>query len=243
MRCNLCNSERIMVSADESILIPGAHYCSCTGCGNVMIEKDNVLMPTPTDDNMLVKAMIEDASVAFRNNRGARLLAVSLNSADIQLRQQPMAVKQALADYVNQFVGINNTDEENDTDEEDFVLECDGMCEECEDGCPDFEERREEAVLSGTPVYEEKVTAEMDVDVLGMRQSTVVTPIAPARESQFKDYLILLPNGDKLIFKESTKDAILNTINDMHPNFKANIEVYELIKKELSSETIVNYTF
>lgn len=240
MRCNLCNSESVIVSADESVLMPGVRYCSCTACGNVMIVKDGVIIPTPTEDNMLVKAMIEDASNAFKNNRGARLLAVSLNNSDIQLRQQPIAVKESLADYVNQFVGINNTEDE---EAEIIEFECDGMCEECENGCPDFEEKKEEALLNGEPVYEEKVTAEMSIGRSNVDHYTTVKPVTPKKESQFKDYLILLPNGDKLIFKESTKDAILNTINDMHPNFKANVEVYELTKKELLTETVVNYTF
>lgn len=241
MRCNLCNSEHIMVSANESTLIPGARYCNCRGCGNMMIEKDNTIIPTPVEDNMLVKAMIEDASNAFRNNNGARLMAVSLNGQDVQVNQQPIAVKQALADYVNQFVGINNTDEEYDEDEEDYVLECDGMCEECEDGCPDFEERREEAITNGQPVYKEILRAEISVDSPVVAQTTVVKP--KEQNKPFKDYLILLPNGEKLMYKNCTKDAMLTTINNMHPNLKEKVEVYELNKKELTSETVVTYNF
>jgi hypothetical protein len=77
-KCALCNSTNLLKAEKESALIKNAHYTNCMDCGNVMILLNDTLIPTPTEDNEMTKAMIEDAAQAFKMNRGVSLQAVSL---------------------------------------------------------------------------------------------------------------------------------------------------------------------
>ena len=234
MKCNLCNSERLLVSQDESVLMPGAKYCNCMDCGNMMILKDGTLIPTPTTDNMLVKAMIEDAAQSFKNNAGARLMSVSLNGTDIQVNQQPTTVKETLNNYINQFLDSDEEDEELDMDEE--IVECNGLCDECADGCPDFEEKKAEAIKKGIPVYHESRVTDISINY-PVQNSVTVEKVTANNKKELNDYLVLLPNGEKMMYRNCEKQFLLSIINSMGPN----IELYQLNKIELVAET--TYTF
>lgn len=125
-KCNLCNSENLMESAQESRLIPGAKYVNCKSCGNVMILSNNVLIPTPQDNNKMTQAMIEDAAIAFSNN--AQLMAASLTGKNFENEIQPTTVQNLMQAYVENFL------EDMDTEEEEYeYCGCFDDCDDCDE--------------------------------------------------------------------------------------------------------------
>ena len=101
-KCNLCNSENLMKSSKESRLVPGANYVACKSCGNVMMLSNDVLIPTPQQNNAMVKTMIEDAANAFSEN--GLLMGVSLTGRNFENDVQPTTVQNLVQDYVNNYI-------------------------------------------------------------------------------------------------------------------------------------------
>lgn len=122
IRCSVCGNENLMM-AGESKLIKNARYGICS-CGKVMIVQGDTAIPTPTENNEMTKALIQDAAEAL--NAPSALRAVSLNRTDIQVEMQPTQVKQNIANYISSYLRSQ------EKDELDYVME-DDCCEDC--GC------------------------------------------------------------------------------------------------------------
>lgn len=129
-KCNLCNSEKLMESAKESQLIPGAKYVACNSCGNMMVLVNDTLIPTPTNHSAMTKVMIEDAANSFDQ----KLLGVSLTGGRVmEADMQPSKVQNLIAEYVNNALDAieDDIEEEFDMDIEE-ECDCDEPCEICE---------------------------------------------------------------------------------------------------------------
>lgn len=129
IRCSVCGNENLMM-AGQSKLIENARYGICS-CGKVMIIQGDTAIPTPTENNEMTKALIQDAAEAL--NAPSALRAVSLNRTDIQVEMQPTQVKQNIANYISNFLR-SQEEEELDYDMEDDYCEDCGYYEcECDD--------------------------------------------------------------------------------------------------------------
>ena len=222
--CKLCNSERLYESNKESSLIKGAKYVSCLSCGNVMIDFNNTLIPTPQEDNEMTKAMIEDAAQAFNAN-SAQLMAVSLTEEkNMEAHMQPTTVKENIQNYVNMHM---HTYDECDCEECDCEI-CD--CEDEEDlidfdefdGNHDYLEDRHEII--------EEVPAE-DVD------KNLSLAAASELRTEGRDYLLVMPDGRKQVYLQCSKEFIKSIINSVG----SHVQLFEL--KEIELKTEVTYSF
>ena len=111
-KCILCNSTSLLKSQNESSIMKGCHYMACNHCGNVMIEVDDKLIPTPTTDNDMTKAMIEDAAKSF-GRMGQALQSVSLTAdKNMEPHMQPTTVKENMQRYIEQHLHSSDDEEE-----------------------------------------------------------------------------------------------------------------------------------
>lgn len=140
IRCSNCGNENLMLTR-ESKLIKDARYGICS-CGKVMIVQGDRAIPTPTEDNQMTKALIQDAADALNNPLS--LAAVSLNKEDIATNMQPTQVKENIANYINNYIKsedeLNMDIEDNEEDYIDFddYLDEENIFEdECCNGCND----------------------------------------------------------------------------------------------------------
>lgn len=202
MKCNLCNSEKLMESLKESRLISGAKYVTCKSCGNVMILSNGVLIPTPQTNNEMTKAMIEDAAMAFSEN--GRLMAASLTGKNYENDIQPTTVQNLMQDYVNDYMDSINELEEDICD-----------CEDCDEEDYDFLET----------MFIEEADEELSLKA------------ASELKTENNNYLVILPSGEKRMFRNCSKEFLLNIINTMGTQ----VEVFELKEIELKQE--VKYSF
>lgn len=217
-KCNLCNSEKLLTSKGESQLLKDSHYVSCMDCGNVMILTNDTLIPTPTDDTKMTKAMIEDAAKAFSLNQGMLLQAASLTADNnMEPHIQPTTVKDAMQAYVN--MHLHNTQEECEYDESD----CDNEEEEYID-FDDFDESEENYE------YLEAVPAEQVDKNLSLETASML-------RTNGSNYLVILPSGEKHVYRNCSKEFILSIINSIG----SHVQLFELNEIELKSE--VKYSF
>lgn len=220
MKCNLCNSENLMESLKESRLIPGAKYVTCKSCGNVMILSNGVLIPTPQTNDKMTQAMIEDAAIAFSEN--GKLMAASLTGKNCENEIQPTTVQDLMQDYVNNFINSMNESEED-------ICDCDNCdCEDCD--CEDyidfdnFDESEENYDYLET-VHEAEVDKKLSLET------------ASTLKAEGKDYLVIHPSGTKHVYKNCSKQFLLDIINSIG----SKVEVFELKEIELKQE--VKYSF
>ena len=220
MKCNLCNSENLMESLKESRLIPGAKYVTCKSCGNVMILTNGVLIPTPQTNDKMTQAMIEDAAIAFSEN--GKLMAASLTGKNCENEIQPTTVQDLMQDYVNNFINSINELEED-------ICDCDNCdCEDCD--CEDyidfdkFDESEENYDYLET-VHEAEVNKKLSLET------------ASTLKAEGKDYLVIHPSGTKHVYKNCSKQFLLDIINSIG----SKVEVFELKEIELKQE--VKYSF
>ena len=131
IRCSVCGNENLMM-AGESKLIENARYGICS-CGKVMIVQGDTAIPTPTDNNEMTKALIQDAAEAL--NTPSALRAVSLNRTDIQVEMQPTQVKQNIANYISNYLRSQEEDELDYEMEDDYCEDCGCYICECDNDC------------------------------------------------------------------------------------------------------------
>lgn len=215
--CKLCNSERLYESSKESSLIKGAKYVSCLSCGNVMIDFNNTLIPTPQEDNEMTKAMIEDAAQAFNAN-SAQLMAVSLTEEkNMESHMQPSTVKENMQNYVNMHIHKSE--------------ECD--CEECD--CED-EELIDFDDFDGNYDYSVEQPIEVEVE---KEEADKELSLAAASElrTEGRDYLLVMPDGRKQVYLQCSKEFIKSIINSIG----SHVQLFEL--KEIELKTEVTYSF
>lgn len=213
MKCNLCNSENLMESLKESRLIPGAKYVTCKSCGNVMILSNGVLIPTPQTNDKMTQAMIEDAAIAFSEN--GKLMAASLTGKNCENEIQPTTVQDLMQDYVNNFINSMNELEED-------ICDCDDY--DCDKDFIDFDDEEENYEYLG-------IIPESDVN----KKLSLET--ASTLKAEGKDYLVIHPSGTKHVYKNCSKQFLLDIINSIG----SKVEVFELKEIELKQE--VRYSF
>lgn len=215
MKCNLCNSEKLMESLKESRLIPGAKYVTCKSCGNVMILSNGVLIPTPQTNDKMTQAMIEDAAIAFSEN--GKLMAASLTGKNCENEIQPTTVQDLMQDYVNNFINSMNELEED-------ICDCDNC--DCEDyiDFDNFDESEENYDYLET-VHEAEVNKNISLEA------------ASTLKAEGRDYLVIHPSGAKHVYKNCSKQFLLDIINSIG----SKVEVFELKEIELKQE--VRYSF
>lgn len=220
-QCVNCGSENLMTSNKESSFIPGAKYAVCKSCGNVMFLLNDTLIATPTNDTPRTKLLIQDATDCF--DETGRGIAASLDGKTMPVDIQPIQTIESIQEYIaQQLLAINNEDDDEfEEDEDDYEEEeeyeeyieeefdCDKDCDACIEGCPDFEDRKTEALLNGTPIYEETKTVKAAVDMQDPIETIQVT------EVKRHNYLILLSSGEKQLYMNTSKDFMLNIINDI----------------------------
>ena len=226
-KCNLCDGVDLMKSSNESKLVPGVHYTVCTACGNVMMLVDDVLIPTPQTNSEMTKLLIQDAADAFGEFNGRGFLrATSLNGTDFNPEIQPTQVKEQIKKYIEELKSeineaLNELEEESLEDLLDEEFDCDQDCDQCEDGCPDFEEKKEEAIAAGKPVYTEFKTSNDNIT-----------------SADKADYLLIDDCDKKHVFKNCSKDFVLNIINSAGGS---GIKLFEI--KEIKLKEEIKYSF
>lgn len=214
MKCNLCNSENLMESLKESRLIPGAKYVTCKSCGNVMILTNGVLIPTPQTRDKMTQNIIEDAAIAFSEN--ASLMAVSLTGETLENEMQPSTVKNLVQEYVNKH--MDSMEEKL----EEYLCDCDDY--DCDKDFIDFDDEEENYEYLG-------IIPESDVN----KKLSLET--ASTLKAEGKDYLVIHPSGTKHVYKNCSKQFLLDIINSIG----SKVEVFELKEIELKQE--VRYSF
>lgn len=214
MKCNLCNSENLMESLKESRLIPGAKYVACKSCGNVMILTNGVLIPTPQTRDKMTQNIIEDAAIAFSEN--ASLMAVSLTGETLENEMQPSTVKNLVQEYVNKH--MDSMEEKL----EEHLCDCDDY--DCDKDFIDFDDEEENYEYLG-------IIPESDVN----KKLSLET--ASTLKAEGKDYLVIHPSGTKHVYKNCSKQFLLDIINSIG----SKVEVFELKEIELKQE--VKYSF
>lgn len=223
--CILCNSERLYTSGKESLLIKGAKYTSCLSCGNVMIDYNNTLIPTPQDDNEMTKAMIEDAAKAFELN-GAKLMAVSLTEEkNMESHMQPTTVKENMQNYVNMHIHKFDELDEDEIEEFSDFDECD--CEEELIDFDDFDGNYDYLVEQPIEVEVEKEEADKELSL----------QVASELRTEGRDYLLVMPDGRKQVYLKCSKEFIKSIINSVG----SHVQLFELNEIELKTE--VTYSF
>lgn len=232
-KCSNCGNEKLMVSVKESKLIKGAKYAACTDCGNMMILINNLLLPTPTEDSPRTKLLIQDASDCFDSLMSLGGVA-SLDGKTTPIEIQPIQTLEHAKKYIEDQLDLHENIEKEDYNEYiDEQLECDENCDECADGCPDFDEKKAEAIANDEPVYRESKTVSAAIDMADF-------PVEEIQVTEVKasgNYLLLLPNGEKQLYMNTSKDFIINIINDIGSHFS----LFELKYVDLKSE--VKYSF
>lgn len=214
MKCNLCNSENLMESLKESRLIPGAKYVACKSCGNVMILTNGVLIPTPQTRDKMTQNIIEDAAIAFSEN--ASLMAVSLTGETLENEMQPSTVKNLVQEYVNKH--MDSMEEKL----EEYLCDCDDY--DCDKDFIDFDDEEENYEYLG-------IIPESDVN------KNISLETASTLKAEGKDYLVIHPSGTKHVYKNCSKQFLLDIINSIG----SKVEVFELKEIELRQE--VRYSF
>ena len=214
MKCNLCNSENLMESSKESRLIPGAKYVACKSCGNVMILTNGVLIPTPQTRDKMTQNIIEDAAIAFSEN--ASLMAVSLTGETLENEMQPSTVKNLVQEYVNKH--MDSMEEKL----EEYLCDCDDY--DCDKDFIDFDDEEENYEYLG-------IIPESDVN----KKLSLET--ASTLKAEGRDYLVIHPSGTKHVYKNCSKQFLLDIINSIG----SKVEVFELKEIELKQE--VRYSF
>ena len=214
MKCNLCNSENLMESSKESRLIPGAKYVACKSCGNVMILTNGVLIPTPQTRDKMTQNIIEDAAIAFSEN--ATLMAVSLTGETLENEMQPSTVKNLVQEYVNKH--MDSMEEKL----EEYLCDCDDY--DCDKDFIDFDDEEENYEYLG-------IIPESDVN----KKLSLET--ASTLKAEGKDYLVIHQSGTKHVYKNCSKQFLLDIINSIG----SKVEVFELKEIELKQE--VKYSF
>lgn len=212
-KCNLCNSENLMESLRESRLIPGAKYVACKSCGNVMILSNGVLIPTPQTNDKMTQNIIEDAAIAFSEN--APLAAVSLTGERFENEVQPSTVKNLVQEYVNKHM------ESMEEKLEEYLCDCD--CD-CDEDFINFDDEEENYEYLGT-VPESNVDKNISLEAASMLKT------------DNNDYLVILPSGEKQVYRNCSKQFLLDIINSVG----SHVEVFELKEIELKQE--VRYSF
>lgn len=214
MKCNLCNSENLMESLKESRLIPGAKYVTCKSCGNVMILTNGVLIPTPQTRDKMTQNIIEDAAIAFSEN--ASLMAVSLTGETLENEMQPSTVKNLVQEYVNKH--MDSMEEKL----EEYLCDCDDY--DCDKDFIDFDDEEENYEYLGI-IPESDVNKKLSLEA------------ASTLKAEGRDYLVIHPSGAKHVYKNCSKQFLLDIINSIG----SKVEVFELKEIELKQE--VKYSF
>ena len=214
MKCNLCNSENLMESLKESRLIPGAKYVACKSCGNVMILTNGVLIPTPQTRDKMTQNIIEDAAIAFSEN--ASLMAVSLTGETLENEMQPSTVKNLVQEYVNKH--MDSMEEKL----EEYLCDCDDY--DCDKDFIDFDDEEENYEYLGI-IPESDVNKKLSLEA------------ASTLKAEGRDYLVIHPSGAKHVYKNCSKQFLLDIINSIG----SKVEVFELKEIELKQE--VKYSF
>ena len=214
MKCNLCNSENLMESSKESRLIPGAKYVACKSCGNVMILTNGVLIPTPQTRDKMPQNIIEDAAIAVSEN--ASLMAVSLTGETLENEMQPSTVKNLVQEYVNKH--MDSMEEKS----EEYLWDCDDY--DCDKDFIDFDDEEENYEYLG-------IIPESDVN------KNISLEAASTLKAEGRDYLVIHPSGTKHVYKNCSKQFLLDIINSIG----SKVEVFELKEIELKQE--VKYSF
>lgn len=233
-KCSNCGNEKLMVSVKESKLIRGAKYAACTDCGNMMILINGLLLPTPTEDSPRTKLLIQDASDCFDSLMSLGGVA-SLDGKTTPIEIQPIQTLEHAQKYIEDQLYLHMTHVEEEDYEEyiDDQFSCDEECDRCSEGCPDFDEKKAEAIANGQPVYQESKTMSAAVDMSGFPVEEInVTEVKPSG-----NYLLLLPNGEKQLYMNTSKGFIINIINDIDTDFS----LFELKLVDIKSE--VKYSF
>lgn len=237
-KCTLCKSDRLRESDKESKLIPKAKYAVCLDCGNVNLLVNGVVIPTPQEEGEMTTALIKDAAEAFGT---ANLRKISVTGNDTVPLDD---IKNQIETYVNSFVDEDICevcgespcicDEliEEDLDE----FECDHDCDNCDEGCPDFEEKKVAAIKNGDPVYLEQINGQISIDALPDISTTIAEITGNGTGN--KNYVLFIEDtGEKKFFFNCSKEFILNIINDIGTH----VSLYEL--KEVKLKEKVTYSF
>lgn len=238
-KCTLCNSENLRISKATSKIIPGAKYAACNSCGNVNLLVNDVMIPTPQAEGKMTTALIKDAAEAFGTEN---LRRVSITGEDtVPMRE----IKTEIENYINSYMDNEEICEvcgespcicdkllEKDLDE----FECDYDCDNCDEGCPDFEEKKAAAIKNGTPVYVEQINGQISIDSLP-EINTTITKITGNGTGNKNYVLFVEETGEKKFFYNCSKEFILNIINDIGTHVK----LYEM--KEVKLKEKVTYSF
>lgn len=211
-KCNNCGNENLMVSKKESGVIKGANYVACTECGNIMLLINDTLLPTPNDNSPQTKLLIQDAADCFDSLMV--MGAASLDGKTTPVDIQPSQTLDGLQDYVNSQLNEALNDEVEE-DEEEYEDICD--CEIC--NCN----------LEEEPLFEKDVY-EGDRDL-----SVAIAQDVYNQEGD--DYLVILPSGEKQVYMDTSKDFIVNIVN----NIGSHVRLFKISEVELKKEVRYNF--
>lgn len=211
-KCNNCGNENLMVSKKESGVIKGANYVACTECGNIMLFINDTLLPTPNDNSPQTKLLIQDAADCFDSLMV--MGAASLDGKTTPVDIQPSQTLDGLQDYVNSQLNEALNDEVEE-DEEEYEDICD--CEIC--NCN----------LEEEPLFEKDVY-EGDRDL-----SVAIAQDVYNQEGD--DYLVILPSGEKQVYMDTSKDFIVNIVN----NIGSHVRLFKISEVELKKEVRYNF--
>lgn len=207
MKCSVCGNENLKVQG-KSGLIQDGYYAVCS-CGKVMIIKNGIAIPTPTDNNEFTKLLIQDAANALNNPH--ELMAASLNKEDIQTEMQPTQVKEKIANYISNFLRKNN-DEEIDEYEEYDEYEDD---DEYYDEMFDLEEEEYNQEEIRTSLYDDRDFSKKEYLL-----------VIPKQEGH--------PTKEMFTYQNMSKQFMQDILNDIKYEFK----LYELKEVEVKKEEI-----
>lgn len=216
-KCSNCQNDRLMVSQKESKVIQGAKYVACPNCGNIMLLINDIIVPTPTDNSPQTKLLIQDAADCFDSL--AMLGAASLDGQTTPVDIQPTQALENANKYVENAINAALEDEEEYHEEEYDDLESEHYEDDYKDDYEDDECTCSEYVCDN---YIEE-----------MKEEIMNDPFRP----EGNDYLLILPSGEKQMFRNTSKEFMVNIINDIG----SHIMLYELKPIELKKE--VKYSF
>lgn len=212
MKCNICNNERITLSNKSSKLISNLNYAACSSCGNIMlVVNENTIVPTPTSKSVVTKVLIQDASDCFSTAEETfdekAINCGILETQNIDLIQR----------YISTY--LDNLNQEKEYDH----IDCD--CDDQEDECVSASQMDNESDIK---MLKETFNGDNEI-------SMTLAEVAFA--SKGENYLLILPSGEKQIYMNTSKDFVINIINDIG----SHMSLYRLNEIKLKQE--VRYSF
>lgn len=226
--CNNCGNKNLMVSKKESSIIKGAKYVACTGengCGNIMLLINGILAPTPTDNNGVLMLDATECFHSLVNIDSIESLEKEAALADIHTIEQAQTyIEKQIELQLKKGILIS---------EDELINSCDENCDECFEGCSDFEKRKAEAIANDQPVYLETKTVSASIDSMEPTEEIQISEVKPVG-----NYLLLLSNGEKQVYMGTSKDFMINIINNIGSQ---DFALFELKHIELKQE--VKYSF